>query len=341
MAMKMIREVLRETGITATAGIGTNLYLAKVAMDIMAKKTQPDADGVRIAELDEMSYRRLLWDHRPLTAFWRVGRGIAQKLQAHGLDTMGKVARCSVHNEDLLYRLFGVNAELLIDHAWGWEPCTIAQVKAYRPETNSFSSGQVLSCAYDARKARVVVQEMADGMALSLLGRRMVTSQLILTLGYDRENLERPEIRERYTGEVTNDWYGRPVPKHAHGTETLERPTSSPSDIIGAAMTLFDRIVNPDLLVRRLNLTVAHVVAEDLAERQEKAPQQLDLFTDYEAERLRQEREEKRRSKERRLEEARLAIKRRFGANAILKGLNFEEGATAKERNGQIGGHKA
>ena len=341
MAMKMIREVLRETGITATAGIGTNLYLAKVAMDIMAKKTQPDADGVRIAELDEMSYRRLLWDHRPLTAFWRVGRGIAQKLQAHGLDTMGKVARCSVHNEDLLYRLFGVNAELLIDHAWGWEPCTIAQVKAYRPETNSFSSGQVLSCAYDARKARVVVQEMADGMALSLLGRRMVTSQLILTLGYDRENLERPEIRERYTGEVTNDWYGRPVPKHAHGTETLERPTSSPSDIIGAAMRLFDRIVNPDLLIRRLNLTVAHVVPEDLAERQEKAPQQLDLFTDYEAERLQQEREEERRRKERRLEEARLAIKRRFGANAILKGLNFEEGATAKERNGQIGGHKA
>lgn len=341
MAMKMIREVLRETGITATAGIGTNLYLAKVAMDVMAKKTQPDADGVRIAELDEMSYRRLLWDHRPLTAFWRVGRGIAQKLQAHGLDTMGKVARCSINNEDLLYRLFGVNAELLIDHAWGWEPCTIAQVKAYRPETNSFSSGQVLSCAYDARKARVVVQEMADGMALSLLGRRMVTSQLILTLGYDRENLERPDIRERYIGEVTSDWYGRPVPKHAHGTEMLERPTSSPSDIIGAAMTLFDRIVNPDLLVRRLNLTVAHVVAEDLAERQEKAPQQLDLFTDYEAERLRLEREEKRRSKERRLEEARLAIKRRFGANAILKGLNFEEGATAKERNGQIGGHKA
>ena len=205
MAMKMIREVLRETGITATAGIGTNLYLAKVAMDVMAKKTQPDADGVRIAELDEMSYRRLLWDHRPLTAFWRVGRGIAQKLQAHGLDTMGKVARCSVHNEDLLYRLFGVNAELLIDHAWGWEPCTIAQVKAYRPETNSFSSGQVLSCAYDARKARVVVQEMADGMALSLLGRRMVTSQVVLTVNYDRENLERPEIRERYTGEVTND----------------------------------------------------------------------------------------------------------------------------------------
>ena len=328
MAIKMIREVLRETGITATAGIGTNLYLAKVAMDIMAKKTQPDADGVRIAELDEMSYRRLLWDHRPLTAFWRVGRGIAQKLQAH--------------NEDLLYRLFGVNAELLIDHAWGWEPCTIAQVKAYRPETNSFSSGQVLSCAYDARKARVVVQEMADGMALSLLGRRMVTSQVVLTVNYDRENLERPDIRERYTGEVTSDWYGRPVPKHAHGTETLERPSSSPSDIIGAAMTLFDRIVNPDLLVRRLNLTVAHVVSEDLAaEQQEKAPQQLDLFTDYEAERLRQEREEKRRSKERRLEEARLAIKRRFGANAILKGLNFEEGATAKERNGQIGGHKA
>ena len=340
MAMKMIREVLRETGITATAGIGTNLYLAKVAMDIMAKKTQPDADGVRIAELDEMSYRQLLWDHRPLTAFWRVGRGIAQKLQAYGMDTMGKVARCSVNNEDLLYRLFGVNAELLIDHAWGWEPCTIAQVKAYRPEMNSFSSGQVLSCAYDARRARVVVQEMADGLALSLLGRRMVTSQVVLTLGYDRENLERPDIRGKYTGEVTNDWYGRPVPKHAHGTASLEHPTSFSGDIIRAVMALYDRIVNPDLLIRRLNLTVAHVVPEDLAVQQ-KEPQQLDLFTDYEAERRQREQDEARRHKERRVEEARLAIKKRFGANAILKGLNFEEGATARERNGQIGGHKA
>jgi DNA polymerase V len=340
MVMTMIRDVLSQTGITATAGIGTNMYLCKVAMDIMAKKTTPDKDGVRIAELDEMSYRQQLWDHKPLTAFWRVGRGIAQKLLPHGIDTMGKIARCSVENEELLYRLFGVNAELLIDHAWGWEPCTIDLVKAYRPETNSFSSGQVLHCPYDTKKARVIVQEMADGMALKLVDRHLVTDQLVLTVNYDRENLTNPDIRSRYDGDITKDYYGRLVPKHGHGTARLEQATSSSTQIIDSFLTLYDRIVNPILFVRRLTLTVNNVVKEkDVTIVHE--PVQLDLFTDYAAEEQKKKENAKRQKKERSIQEARLKIKRQFGKNAILKGINFEEGATARERNAQIGGHKA
>ena len=341
LAMKMIRDVLATTGITATAGIGTNMYLAKVAMDIVAKKMPADKDGVRIAELDEMSYRRELWDYRPLTKFWRVGRGIAEKLAVYGIDTMGKIARMSIQNEGLLYRLFGVNAELLIDHAWGWEPCTIEAVKAYRSETNSFSSGQVLQEPYTFKKARVVIREMAEGMALDLVSKRLVTDQLVLTVGYDAECLTRPEIREKYHGEITTNHYGKPVPKHAHGTFNFERPTSSSRLIMDGATELFDRCVNPDLLIRRLNLTTNHVVSEASVSAQDCAPQQLDLFTDYEALEKQRQAEQAKLDKERRMQEAQLKIKKRFGKNAILRGLNFEEGATAKERNKQIGGHKA
>ena len=341
LAMKMIRDVLSRTGITATAGIGTNMYLCKVAMDIMAKKAPADKDGVRIAELDEMSYRRELWDYRPLTKFWRVGKGIAEKLAVYGIDTMGKVARMSVQNEGLLYRLFGVNAELLIDHAWGWEPCTMEAVKAYRPETNSFSSGQVLQEPYDFKKARVVIQEMAEGMALDLVKKRLVTDQLVLTVGYDAECLTRQEIREKYHGEITTNYYGKPVPKHAHGSFNFEKPTSSSRLIMDGVSELFDSCVNPDLLIRRLNLTTNHVVSETSVATREDAPQQLDLFTDYDALEKQRQEEQARLDKERRMQEAQLKIKQRFGKNAILRGLNFEEGATAKERNEQIGGHKA
>ena len=341
LAMKMIRDVLATTGITATAGIGTNMYLAKVAMDIVAKKAPADKDGVRIAELDEMSYRQQLWDYRPITKFWRVGRGIAEKLAFYGIDTMGKVARLSVQNEGVLYELFGVNAELLIDHAWGWEPCTMEAVKAYRPDTNSFSSGQVLQEPYTFKKARVVIQEMAEGMALDLVSKQLVTDQLILTVGYDAENLTNPEIRSKYWGEITVNYYGKQVPKHAHGTFNFKRPTSSSRLIMKGAAELFNRHVNPDLLIRRLNLTTNHVVSEALAQAQAKTPQQLDLFTDYEALEKQRQKEQALLDKERRLQEAQLKIKMRFGKNAILRGLNFEEGATAKERNEQIGGHRA
>jgi DNA polymerase V len=291
-------------------------------MDIMAKRTTPDNEGVRIAELDEMSYRRQLWDHRPLTDFWRFGHGIVQKLGYYGIDTMGRLARFSLQNEEQLYRFFGIGAELIIDHAWGWEPCTIEAVKAYRPETNSISRGQVLSEPYTMEKARVVIQEIADGMALKLVDQRLMCDQLVLTIGYDVVNLTDPAIRAQYQGEVTTDHYGRQVPKHAHGTQNLTAPSSSLAEITKATLTLFDRIVNPLLFVRRLNLTANHVVPE--------AGVQLDLFTDYEA-----------LAKERRLQEARLSIRAKFGKNAILRGLNFEEGATARERNQQIGGHKA
>ena len=339
LAMTMIRDVLKQTGITATAGIGTNMYLCKVAMDIMAKKQPADRDGVRIAELDEMSYRRQLWDHKPLTDFWRVGRGIAQRLAQYGIDTMGKIARCSVQNEELLYRLFGVNAELLIDHAWGWEPCTIDLVKAYRPENNSFSNGQVLSTPYPVKKARVVMLEMADAMSLKLVDKRLVTDQIVLNVGYDAENMTNSAIRDKYDGPVAMDHYGRTVPKGAHGSVRFDNPTSSSRQILEHTAQLFDRIINPDLLVRYLNITVNNVVREEFAEKREET--QLDLFTDYEAAERKKKEEDAALEKERRLQEAQLAIKKRFGRNAILKGLNFEEGATARERNRQIGGHKA
>ena len=343
LAMTMIRDVLKTTGITATAGIGTNLYLAKVAMDIVAKHIPADKDGVRIAELDEMSYRQTLWSHRPLTDFWRVGRGTAHRLESHGLRTMGDVARQSVNNEEYLYRMFGVNAELLIDHAWGWEPCTIQAIKAYRPETNSMSSGQVLHTPYTWAKARVVVHEMAEAAALALLDRRLVTSQLVLYVGYDTESLSDSVIRAGYHGEVQLDHYGRPVPRPAHGNCRLEYPTSSSRLISQAVLALFDRITDRQLLVRRLNLTSCHVQSEDSESclKQKGRPVQLDLFTDYEQERRDTEVREKALQRERKLQQTVLEIKKRFGKNAILMGLNFDEGATAMERNRQIGGHSA
>ncbi|MBO5603536.1 MAG: DNA methylase [Prevotella sp.] len=339
LAMTMIRDVLKTTGITATAGIGTNMYLCKVAMDIVAKHIPADKDGVRIGELDEMSYREKLWNHKPLTSFWRVGKGTANRLAQYGIDTMGKLARMSMHNEELLYKLFGVNAELLIDHAWGYEPCTIDMVKAYKPENNSFSSGQVLQSAYDVRKARVVVQEMAEAVALNLVSKRMLTDQIVLSVGYDIESLTNPAIRDQYHGEVTTDFYGRKVPKHAHGSENIGRQTSSTRLITEAVLALYDRIVDPHLLVRRLNLTTNHVVYEDTVSHQQQ-PTQLDLFTDYEAIQAKEQREQEALDKERRMQEVQLAIKQRFGKNAILKGMNFQEGATAIERNAQIGGHR-
>ncbi|MDE6073207.1 MAG: DNA methylase [Muribaculaceae bacterium] len=338
LARTIIREVLAETGITATAGIGTNMYLCKIAMDIVAKKMPADKDGVRIAELDEMSYRRQLWDHMPLTDFWRVGHGIARKLARYGMFTMGDVARCSVDNENILYELFGINAELLIDHAWGWEPVTMDLVKSYRPEAKSICSGQVLQSAYTVPRARNVVMEMADSVSLDLIDRHVVTNQIVLTVGYDVESLTNPTIRAKYKGPIKTDHYGRLVPVHAHGTINMEQPTSSSKIIIDKVVQLFDRIINPDLLVRRLSLSINNLINERMM-RTEYAGEQLDLFTDYE--KLKQQRQalETEMSKERRRQEAILKIKKIYGKNAILKGLNFTDGATQRDRNRQIGGH--
>ena len=389
LAMEMIRAVLKETGITATAGIGPNLYLCKIAMDIEAKHTAPDADGVRIAELDEMSYRRKLWGHRPITDFWRVGKGTAKKLARYGMFTMGDVARYSLKDEDLLYKLFGVNAELLIDHAWGWEPCTIDYIKAYKPENRSFSAGQVLQCPYDFEKARIVVLEMADAAALDLVEKRLTADQMVLTVVYDKDNLTDPAIREKYKGPVKKDWYGRMAPKPAHGTVSLGRHTSSSRIITDAVLSLYDRIVDPDLLVRRIFLVTNHVIEgaetkkttvidgnpsafpdgkNNREKNQEKESasgregsretsiaikpdngesgaagswQQLDLFTDYEVLEAEKEREKAALEKERRLQEAMLEIRRKYGKNAILKGTSLQEGATMRDRNQSIGGHKA
>ena len=346
LAMKIILDVLETTGITATAGIGPNLYLCKIAMDIWAKRIPADKNGVRIAQLTEMSYRRNLWTHRPLTDFWRVGPGTARKLEAEGLYTMGDVARCSIggpgdyYNEDLLYKLFGVNAELLIDHAWGWEPCAIADIKSYKPEARSIGGGQVLQSPYPCEKTRLVVREMADQLALELVDQGLVTNQLTLTVGYDIENLTDPERRKQYHGEVKSDRYGRSIPKHAHGTANLEEYTASTKRIIAAALELFDRIIDPNLLARRLYLAAGRVAEEgDAPER--KPFEQLDLFTDYAAEEARRAREAAELEREKRMQRAVLDIKKRFGKNAILKGMNFQEGATAKDRNRTIGGHKA
>ncbi len=341
-ARKMIGDVLAQTGITATAGIGTNLYLCKVAMDIVAKKMQPDKDGVRIAYLDEMGYRRQLWDHQPLTDFWRIGRGYAKKLASHGMYTMGDIARCSLgkpgefYSEDLLYKLFGVNAELLIDHAWGYEPCTMAHIKAYKPTTNCMSSGQVLSEAYSFEKARIVVREMADQMTLELVEKGLVTDQIVLTVGYDVENLLDPHRASSYKGPVTKDHYGRSVPKHAHGTGNLGRSTASTRLITQAVVELFDRIVDPSLLVRRLNVTANHLVAESTTLGY-NGSEQLSLFEAPE----KQDREDASLEREKRRQQAVVKIRRKYGKNAILKGTNLQEGATAAQRNGQIGGHKA
>lgn len=341
LAMKMILDVLETTGITATAGIGTNLFLCKVAMDIVAKHIPADKNGVRIAELDEMGFRRKLWPHQPLTDFWRVGRGYAKKLESHGMFTMGDVARCSVNNEDLLYKMFGKNAELLIDHAWGWEPCTIAAIKAYRPENNSLGSGQVLHQPYTAEKARLVLREMADQLSLDLVSKRLMTNQIVVIIGYDRANLATQEQKSQYRGAITKDHYGRDVPVHAHGTQNLECYTSSSKEIVKTTGELFDRIADKKLLVRRLNVVATHVIPEDKVPKVEDTVEQLDFFTDYAAKQAEQEKKNAERVRERKRQEAMLAIKKKFGKNAILKGMNLEEGATARDRNEQIGGHKA
>ncbi len=341
LTRKIIGDILKETGITATAGIGTNLYLCKIAMDIVAKHIPADENGVRIAELTEMEYRRRLWSHKPITDFWRIGRGTARRLAGMGLYTMGDVARFSEQYEDRLYKEFGVNAELLIDHAWGYEPCTMEEIKKYRPETNSLSSGQVLSRPYSYTEASVVVREMADALALDLTDKQLVTDQIVLTINFDSESLKNPEILARYKGEIATDWYGRPAPKHAHGSYNLPRQTSSSRLISQGAMEIFKRTVDEDLLVRRITIAAMNVIPETEVQNPEEEEEQLSLFVDYEERDRKKQQEEEALRKEKALQEATLSIKKRFGKNAILKGLNFEEGATAKERNGQIGGHKA
>ncbi len=315
-------------------------------MDIVAKHAEPDANGARIAYLDEKLYRKMLWGHKPITDFWRVGRGYAKKLAEKGIYTMGDVARCSVgksedyYNEELLYKLFGINAELLIDHAWGYEPCTIADVKAYRPENNSLSQGQVLQCPYTSDKARLIVHEMADMLSLDLVDKRIVTDQIVLTIGYDIENLTNPLISSKYKGDISIDVYGRKIPKHAHGTINLKRQTSSSNMIIDAALELYDRIINKSLLVRRINIVANHVINENDIKHEEQY-EQLDLFTDYDEVLLKRKEEDEKLLRERKMQEAVLSIKKKYGKNAVLKGMNFEEGATAISRNSQIGGHKA
>lgn len=384
-ARLLVREVFKETGITATAGIGPNLYLCKIAMDIGAKHTEADADGVRIAELDEYSYRRLLWDHRPITDFWRVGRGYAKKLAKKSIFTMGDIARCSLgtssdyYNEDLLYKMFGVNAELLIDHAWGYEPCTLAEVKSYRPQRKSLVSGQVLQNAYTYDKTRIVVREMMELLALDLVDKGLLTNQIVLTVGYDIENLSDPERRRAYKGEITVDGYGREVPKHAHGTGNLPFSTASTKLTTDCVLEVFDRVVDESLLTRRISITANNLVLESEYKRESEGvraePEQLSMFDmlaggdDSQAtERVSSkeatayseqdkpnstmvaesisgsagnDNDEDTLEKEKQVQEAMLKIKKRFGKNAILKGTNLQEGATAKERNAQIGGHKA
>ncbi len=346
LAKKMILEVLYETGITATAGIGTNLYLCKVAMDIVAKHAPADENGVRIAELDEHSYREKLWDHRPLTDFWRVGRGYVKKLEGFGLYTMGDIARCSLggekdfHNEEFLYKTFGINAELLIDHAWGYEPCTMDLVKAYKPESNSISQGQVLHEAYNFDKARIIIKEMATALSMQLFESNRVTDQIVLTVGYDKESLDNPEIKKKFKGKIKNDYYGRAVPEHAHGTSNLEYYTNASSHIIDAALEIYDEHVNPNLLVRRVGIAACHIISREEADKKESESfVQLSLFdTDNSDEK---EKHKKQDEKEMALQNALLDIQKKYGKNAILKGTSFEDGATMRDRNNQIGGHRA
>ena len=338
LVTKMIKDVYEITGITATAGIGTNMFLAKVAMDIVAKKCKPNEFGVRIAGLDEMTFRKKLWDHKPITDFWRVGKGIANKLAKNNMNTMGDVARCSHYNEDLLYKLFGVNAELLIDHAWGWEPCTIEIAKSYKPTETSLSSGQVLHEPYDNKKAKIIVQEMADNLALELVKKKFLTKQLVLTINYDIENLTNPDIFNKYFGEITLDSYGRKIPKHSHGTVNLEHYTSSSSIIMESFVNLFDKISNPILLIRKLNLTVSKLICEDKVQTNKKV-EQINLFTDYKKKEIEEAKQKDDENKEKEIQKVILQIKNKYGKNAILKGMNLTEGATAIERNKQIGGH--
>lgn len=333
LAMKMIQDVLSETGITATAGIGTNLYLSKIAMDIEAKKIPSDQNGVRVAQLDENSYRKKLWAHRPLTDFWRVGKGYATKLEAHGLYTMGDIALQSIEDEDLLYRLFGINAELLIDHAWGYEPCTMEYIKNYQPVGRSLGSGQVLSEPYDFYKGKLVTKEMTDSLALDLCDKGLLTNQLVLTIGYDIINITDKNISSSYKGEIITDYLGRKIPKHAHGTIHLNRYTSSSKAFLDKISELYDKIVNPNLFIKRIQITAIHILSEKEA-KSKKSYQQMSLFDDIEKENEMDEQENKR-------QKAMLAIKKKYGKNSIMKGMNLEEGATMKERNKQIGGHKA
>ena len=334
LATKVVQDVYNTTGITATCGIGTNLYLAKIAMDIGAKHVKADSNGVRIAELNEISYRKFLWNHMPITDFWRVGKGYSKKLEAHGMYTMGDVARTSIKNEELLYKLFGINAELLIDHSWGWEPCTIKSIKEYKPETNSISSGQVLHCPYNYEKTKLIVKEMTELLTLDLVEKHLVTSQIVLTIGYDIENLTDAIIKTKYNGEITEDRYGRRIPKHAHGTINMDHKTSSTKIIMKATMELFERIINKDLLVRRINITANNVIYEKNVK--EEKFEQIDLFTNYNE----IEKNKQKEKLEKNIQEAMLKIKRKYGKNAILKGMNFVEGGTTRDRNKQIGGHK-
>ena len=332
LAMKMIKDVYNQTGITATAGIGPNMYLAKVAMDIVAKHMKPDENGVRMAFLDEMRYRKYLWTHRPLTDFWRVGMGYARKLEAHHMYTMGDIARCAYNNEDLLYKLFGVNAELLIDHAFGYESAEMKDIKNYRPQNNSMGSGQVLQCAYDFKKARLVAKEMAERLSLDLVSKHLVASGLVLHVGYDISN-------NHYKGEMSVDFYGRKMPRHAHGTVKFKIATSSSKIMRESVSVLFDRIVNKELMVRRLNITALNIKNETIT--QGPSYEQMSLFVDYNKEDQLRKQESKRLEEEKVLQKTMIDIQEKFGKNAALKGMNFEEGATARERNKQIGGHKA
>lgn len=349
LATTIATEILEKKGLTVTAGIGTNLYLCKVAMDIVAKHIEPDANGVRIAKLDEISYRELLWDHKPLTDFWRVGAGYRKKLEAAGMFTMGDIARCSIggvgdyYNEDLLYGMFGINAELLIDHAWGYEPVTMDLIKAYKPETNSIGSGQVLHCPSDFEQAKLIVREMTDMLVLQLVEKRLVTSQIVLTIGYDIDNLKSSSGRKKYQGEIKTDRYGRKIPKHGHGTVNLDNPTSSTSTIMKAVLDLYERITDKTLLIRRVYITANQLTDEKLAAA-EPVYQQMNLFTDYlksEVSEAEQKAEKEKQEKERKLQEAMLSVKKKFGKNAILKGSSLQEGSTTIERNNQIGGHRA
>lgn len=336
LVSKIIKDIYKTTGITATAGIGTNLYLTKVCMDIVAKKSPPNEIGVRIAEIDEKSYRKLLWQHQPLTDFWRVGKGYAKKLAEQNIFTMGDIARCSIHNEDLLYKLFGVNAELLIDHAWGYEPVTLSEVKNYKPEKNSLSSGQVLHSAYNYQKVRLIVKEMIELLSLDLVEKHLVTNQLVLTISYDRENLTNKEISKDYTGEVTLDSYGRKIPKHGHGTINLDYYSSSTKYLSKKCLELFERIINKKLLVRKVTISAHNLITEEEIGNN-LIHDQLDLFTDNT---YQKEYEKIKQKEELKLQHAILDIKNKYGKSSILKGMNLEEGATTIERNNQVGGHQ-
>ncbi len=342
LTMTMIKDVLATTGITATAGIGTNLYLAKIAMDITAKKMRPDKDGVRIAELDEMSYRKELWEHKPLTDFWRVGKGYSKKLEDNRMFTMGDIARTSTtsYGRKTLKKLFGINSKMLVDHAWGYEPTTIEEAKAYTPEAKSMSTGQVLKEPYTFEKARIIVWEMLELLSLDLVEKRLVTNQIVLTIGYDIENLTNPEIAKHYTGEIKTDMYGRKTPKHAHGTANLDRQTSSTRLIIDATLKLYDKIVDEKLLIRRVTISANNLISESSVENKPYY-EQIDLFTDYEALTAQREKEQRELQKERKIQETMIDIKQRYGKNAIIKGTNLQDSATSIERNRQIGGHKA